>query len=281
MRGNNPVFSRSDAFTRGGYATFDERGSRAPQAPTYGAPAPTYGAPQAMTAEELQRQYQAPAAGALQTGRMTYDDVVVKGALLFTAVLVGAGIGWFVAPGLALPAAILGLVLGLVNAFKREPSPPLMLAYGLVQGVFLGGISLLFESAYSGVVPSAVLATLSAFAAMLVLYKSGRIRVTPKFQRTMLIAVGGYALFCLVSFGLALAGIDLGLRSGVMGLLIGAVGVVLASLSLVLDFDFIDRGVRQGIPARYAWTAAFGLVVTLIWLYIEFLRIFAILQSDD
>jgi uncharacterized YccA/Bax inhibitor family protein len=173
-----------------------------------------------------------------------------------------------------------GFVIGLVNAFKREPSPALVLAYGAFEGMFLGGISKVFEDAYNGIVVQAVLATLSTFAVMLMLYRSGRIRVTPRFTRIMLIAVGGYALFCLVNLGVALF-TDVNIRSGGLGLAIGAVGAVLAALSLVLDFDFIDRGVRQGIPARYAWTAAFGLAVTLVWLYIEFLRILAILRGTD
>ena len=273
MKSNNPVFNRMPEFTRGGYATFDARSGAQSGA---GAGAGT----QAASAQTLEEMYQRPAASPLQTGRMTYDDVIMRTATLFGVLLVTAALTWFLAPGLMMVGLIGGLVLGLVNAFKREPSPGLILAYGAFQGVFLGGISQMFESAYNGIVFQAVLATLGTFGVMLALYKSGKIRVTPKFQRIMLIAVGGYAIFCLINLGLIFfAGQSL--RGGLFGLLIGAVGAVLAALMLTLDFDFIEKGVNQGIPAKYAWTAAFGLAVTLIWLYIEFLRILAILRGSE
>lgn len=273
MQSNNPVFSRMPEFTRGGYATFDARSGA--QAGT-GAAATT----QAASAQSLEEMYQRPAAGPVETGRMTYDDVIMRTATLFGVLLVAAAATWFLAPGLAMVGLIGGLVLGLVNAFKREPSPPLILAYAAFQGVFLGGISAMFNAAFEGIVFQAVLATLGTFGVMLALYKSGKIRVTPKFQRIMLIAVGGYMIFVLVNLALIVfAGQSL--RGGLFGLLIGAVGAVLAALMLTLDFDFIQKGVEQGIPARYAWTAAFGLAVTLIWLYIEFLRILAILRGDE
>lgn len=273
MRSNNPVFSRMPEFNRDGYATFDARsGSQAGA----GAAAGT----QAASAQTLEELYARPSAGPVDTGRMTYDDVVMKTATLFGVLVLTAAVTWFVAPGLFIVGMIGGLVLGLVNAFKKEPSPPLILAYAAFQGVFLGGISSLFEGQYQGIVFQAVLATLGTFGVMLALYKSGKIRVTPKFQRIMLIAVGGYLVFILVNLGLALF-TGTNLRTGALGLLIGAVGAVLAALMLTLDFDFIDKGVQQGIPAKYAWTAAFGLAVTLIWLYIEFLRILAILRGNE
>jgi uncharacterized YccA/Bax inhibitor family protein len=272
MRSNNPVFTRMPEFTRGGYATFDER----PRSAAVGGSAATRAAP----AQTLEEMYTAPSATPVQTGRMTYDDVVMKTATLFGVLLVTAAVAWTVAPGLFFVGLIGGLVLGLVNAFKREPSPALILAYGAFQGLFLGGISKFYEGLYDGIVVQAVLATLGTFGVMLALYKSGRIRVTPKFTRIMLFAVGGYAIFCLVNLVMAVA-FGQSLRGGLLGLLIGAVGAVLAALMLTLDFDFIERGVQQGIPARYAWTAAFGLAVTLIWLYIEFLRILAILRGDE
>jgi uncharacterized YccA/Bax inhibitor family protein len=273
MRSNNPVFNRMPEFKdSSGYATFDERAGR-------GAPAGA-AATQAASAQTLEEMYRGPSAGPVETGRMTYDDVVMKTAALFGVLLVGAAVGWFVAPRLWIIGMFVGLGLGLVNAFKREPSPALILAYGAAQGLFLGGISLAFETQFNGIVVQAVIATLGTFAVMLALYKSGKIRVTPKFTRIMIFAIGGYAVFCLANLVMVFA-FGQNLRGGALGLLIGAVGAVLAALSLTLDFDFVDRGVRQGIPARYAWTAAFGLAVTLIWLYIEFLRILAILRGDE
>jgi uncharacterized YccA/Bax inhibitor family protein len=266
MQSNNPVLGRSDAFKSGGYATFGS-----------GGPSMTKTASQP-TLEDL---YAAPSASPSQTGRMTYDDVVVRTGMMFAVVLAGAAVGWLTQSTLLMVVgAIGGLVLGIVNAVKREPSPPLILAYAGLQGLFLGGVSSLFEGMYPGIAIQALLATFTTFGVMLALYRSGKIRVTARFQKIMLGAIMGYALFALVNLVLSMTGI-INLRGGGFGLLIGAVGAVLAALSLALDFDMIENGVRNGIPQRYAWTAAFGLVVTLIWLYIEFLRIIAILRGDD
>ena len=263
MQSNNPVFNRSDAFSgRGGVGS----------------------APAGMTAAELQDLYDQPSATppVQRAGTMTYDLVVVRTAMVFALVLAGAAVGWFVAPGLAFPAMIVGLVLGLVNAFKREPSPPLILAYGAVQGVFLGGISLWFNQMWPGVVQTAVIATLCVFGVALLAYTQRWIRVTPKFRRGVLIALGGYLVFALVSLGAAMFGVGegWGFRVGTFGVLVGLFAVGLAALVLVLDFDFIENGVRLGIEEKYAWTAAFGLAVTLIWLYIELLRLLAILRGE-
>lgn len=266
MQSNNPVFSRAEGFN-GRHATYD-------------AATPT--------AQELQDMYAAPPAGPLQTGRMTYDDVVVKTGITFAVLLAGAVVGWFY-PGLAFVGLIVGLVLGLVNAFKRNPSPALILAYAAFEGLFVGGISQVFEgmqvgdSTLDGIVAQAILGTLGVFVAALWAYRSGRIRVTPKFQRGVMIALVGYAIFCVVNllaqvFGWA--GGTFGFRDGIVGILIGLFAVGLAALCLVLDFDFIEKGVQAGLPAKFAWTAAFGLTVTLVWLYIEMLRLLAILRGE-
>jgi len=262
MQSNNPVFNRSDAFSGRGVTS----------------------ASAGMTAAELQDLYDQPSATppVQRAGTMTYDSVLVRTAMVFALVLLGAAVGWFVAPGLVWPAAIVGLVLGLVNAFKKEPSPALILTYGAVQGVFLGGISLWFNERWPGVVQTAVIATLCVFAVALLAYTQRWIRVTPKFRRGVLIALGGYLVFALVSFGAALFGVGdgWGFRTGTFGILVGLFAVGLAALSLVLDFDFIENGVRMGLEEKYAWTAAFGLTVTLIWLYIELLRLLAILRGE-
>lgn len=268
MQSNNPVLSRSDAFKSGGYAGFDPAPRAAQTAPYQQGPS-------------LEDLYASPSATPVQTGRMTYDDVVIRTGGLLAVVLAAAAAAWVLQLGaLAIPFALVGLVLGIVNAVKREPSPALIIAYGAAQGVFLGAISRMFEGLYNGIVFQAVLATAATFAVMLGLYKSRVIRVTPKFTKIMLGAVLGYAVFCLINLVLNLTGVA-DFRAGFLGLLIGAVGAVLAALSLALDFDFVERGVQNGIPQRYAWTAAFGLVVTLIWLYVEMLRILAILRGDD
>ena len=154
--------------------------------------------------------------------------------------------------------------------------------YTVAQGLFLGGISRVYETAWNGVVPSAVVATVATFAAALFLFKSGRVRVTPKFMRWLLIAMVGYLVFSLVNVVLVMTGVlgGWGLYSG-WGIIASLIGVGLAAASLIVDFDSIKRGVEGGVPAKFAWSAAFGLLVTLIWLYLEFLRLFAILQSSD
>ncbi|MBC3761602.1 Bax inhibitor-1/YccA family protein [Quadrisphaera oryzae] len=269
MESNNPALRNAPQFKRGGYAGFDAT-------PRGGASTASYGQP---TLEEM---YSAPSAGPAETGRMTYDDVVVRAGMTLGTVVVLAGVSYLLGnPLLMIVGALGGLVLGLVNSFKREPSPVLILAYAALQGLFIGGISKFIDVQYAGssVALQAVIATVAVFAVMLVLYRSGAVRATPKFRRILIGAVLGYAVFCLVNFIFALFGNGLNLWAGPLGLAVGAIGAVLASLSLVLDFDFIEQGVRNGIPQRYAWTAAFGLTVTLVWLYVELLRILSIIRS--
>ncbi|NUU16832.1 Bax inhibitor-1/YccA family protein [Cellulomonas humilata] len=272
----NPIFNNSPVFQD----PVQRRGQKSPASTvSYG----TAGA-QVADAATLDQMYDAPAATTRETGRLTYDDVIMKTAGLLAVLVVTGAATWVLAPGLWIVGAIVGLVLGLVNAFKKEPSPPLILLYAAAQGVFLGGISQFYESFYNGIVGQAVLATLSVFAVSLFLFKSGKVRVTPKFQRTLLIAMVGYLVFSLINLGLMLFGVGGGeygpLRSGWIGVAVGLIAVVLAAAMLIVDFDSIKRGVEAGVPAKLAWTAAFGLVVTLVWLYLELLRIFAILRGD-
>ncbi|MDQ1641461.1 MAG: hypothetical protein QOJ90_812 [Actinomycetota bacterium] len=263
MESRNPVFNNSKAFSRQGYAGFTEAPPASPQ--------------------ELQDMYNAPSATGLQTGRMTIDDVVVKTGLMFAVLLPLAVVNYFLqSPLLTFGGVIVGLVLGLVVSFKQSTNAGLILAYAAAEGLFLGGISRAFENRWGGIVAQAVLGTLAVFGVALFLYRSGRVRVTPKFQRTVLIAMGGYLIFCLVNFVVMLTGHggDFGLRQGPFGFLIGLFAVGLAAAMLILDFDFAEQGVRNGLPERYSWLAAFGLVVTLVWLYIELLRLIAILRGD-
>jgi uncharacterized YccA/Bax inhibitor family protein len=284
---SNPVFENTAVFrdprrSRGrrpaGGTVLQQRGG----VPTAGYDAAT-----------LDQMYAAPSATTAQTGRLTYDDVIVKTAGLLTLVVAAAAFAWFVVPDTlrmpaALAGALVGFVLGLVNSFKRKPSPALIAIYAIAEGVFLGGISWFIEVAANlpGVVTQAVLATLATFAACLVLFRSGKVRVTPKFTRWLLVAMGGYLLFSLVNFGMAMFDVGGGgtfgpLRSGGLGLVVGLFAVGLAAAMLIVDFDSIKRGVEGGAPASFAWTAAFGLVVTLVWMYLEFLRLIAILRGSE
>jgi len=291
---SNPVFENSPYFG-------ERRGTTPNGYPTHpgytpGATGTAYQQPQSVDPRQVQNleyAYQQPAAGPAQTGRLTYDDVIVKtGGLLALVVAMGA-FNWFVLGGNMLATfggLVVGLVLGLVNAFKREPSPALIAAYAAAEGLFLGGISMVFESLYPGIVVQAVLATGATFVATLALFSSGKIRVTPKMTRFVLIALVGYALFSLVNVGMMLFGATdsaFGLRTSVevmgipLGVLVGIFAVGLAAFCLIMDFDAIKRGVEAGVPSRYAWSAAFGLLVTLVWLYLEFLRLLAILRGGD
>ena len=274
----NPVFAKSDVFGANPNGT-TLNGAPVGQAQQHGQYGPGYTA----DAATIRSMYGAPSATPVQTGRLTYDDVIIKtGGLLALLVAVGAAT-WVIMPELMWVGAIAGLVLGLINAFKREPSPVLIVGYTIAQGMFLGGISALYESQWDGIVVQAVLATVCTFAACLMLFRSGRVRVTPRFTRWLLFAMVGYLVFSLVNIVLMFANVGGGefgpLRSGPIGVIVGLIAVGLASASLIVDFDTIQRGVRNGVPAKYAWKAAFGLMVTLIWLYLEFLRLLAILRD--
>jgi len=259
MESRNPVFNRSDAFSRRGYAGFSE----------------------APPAGQLEEMYNAPSATGVQTGRMTIDDVVVKTGIMFAVLVPLAAVNFYLqSPLLTFGGLIVGLVLGLVVSFKQSTNPGLILGYAAAEGLFIGGISALFEAQWGGIVAQAVLGTLSVFGVALFAYRSGRVRVTPKFQRTVLIAMGGYLVFCLINLGIVMF-TDNNLRSGWLGIAIGLFAITLAAAMLILDFDFAEQGVKNGLPERYSWLAAFGLVVTLVWLYIEFLRLIAILRGSD
>lgn len=244
------------------------------------------GAGQVATADKLQGMYDQPSAGPAQTGRMTMTDVVMRTSMTLGAVIVMAVVGWYI-PALALPGMIIGLVLGLVNAFKREPSPVLIMTYAAAEGAFLGGLSMIMESSYPGIVIQAVLGTIGVAVVVLILNQLGILRSSPVLTKIVLVAMLGYLVFGLVNLGLSVfAGFNM--RYDVMipgtnlpmGLLIGALAILLASYSLVLDYENIRNGIGR-VASKYAWSAAFGLTVTLIWLYVEILRILAIFNSND
>ncbi|MGO1193013.1 MAG: Bax inhibitor-1/YccA family protein [Nesterenkonia sp.] len=237
---------------------------------------------------ELQEQYNMPGAAGSQGAAMTYDDVIRKTVTSFAVLLVGAGVAVTLATmmpgaamGLALVAVLAGLVLGLVNAFRREPNPALILAYSATQGFFLGALTWVLEIEFPGVAVQAVTATLVVFGTVLALFKSGKVRATPKLNKMFFTALIAYAVFSLLNLGLMLF-TDIGMfgmRSGWLGVAIGAFAILLATYSLVLDFTNIQEGVDAGVEQKYGWAAAFGLTVSLVWLYVEILRVIVILRS--
>jgi uncharacterized YccA/Bax inhibitor family protein len=249
---------------------------------------------QPMTDEQLRQMYNQPAAGPADTGRMTFDDVIVKTAACLGVVVAGAAVTMFVSMGLAsllmIVGALGGFVLALVNTFKKQPSPALILAYAGLEGLFLGGLTRILDAQFPGVGLQAVIGTLSVFAVTLVLFKSGKVRATPKAMRFFMIALIGYAVFALVNMVMMMTGAvqePFGLRTQVeifgipLGVFIGLLAIGLAAFSLIMDFTSIEAGVRSGAPQRFSWTAAFGLTVTLVWLYVEIIRLLAILRGDD
>jgi len=265
---NNPAFSRNEAFSNQGAVA----------------------AAQDVSAQQLQEMYDQPST-LPDRDVMTIEDSIAKAAASFGLLLVGAAIGWLTVesvPFLWIGAGLVGFVLALVNIFKKEPSAALVLAYAGVQGIFVGGISAWYEMAFGGgIVAQAVIATLVVVGVTLALFASGKIRASKRATKIFLIAMVGYLVFSLVNFGLMIFGVTTdpwGLRgaeiAGIpLGLIIGVLVVIMAAYSLVLDFDFIQQGVRNRAPRKYGWTGAFGIMVTVIWLYLEILRMLAIVRD--
>ncbi|MBC7462767.1 MAG: Bax inhibitor-1/YccA family protein [Actinobacteria bacterium] len=266
MRSSNPVLGR--AFSQRGFAAMD----------------PTTTTQE--SAQSLETLYNAPAASSLRTGRMTIDDVVTRTGILFTTLVVVGAAAWTLnlGTGALILGVVGGFVLAMVNSFSKKVRPPLILAYAGFQGLALGTISHYYNVAYPGIVSQALIGTLAAFAGVLVAYRSGRVRVTPKFTRMLMGALIGYLILAVVSMIAGMTGVGGGLGfygvSG-LGLLLAVAGVGLASVFLILDFDQVEKGIAAGLPEQESWRAAFGLIVTLVWLYLEVLRLISILRSGD
>ena len=279
MKSSNPVFARSAEFNGRGGAIANDPSQW--QVDLNGSPTHTQPG----------------------TGRMTLDSVVEKTAITLGLLTVAAAVTWFLigdlndvdidkanaaqgtAYALAMGGALLGLVLSLVNSFKKVISPALVLAYAVVEGVFVGAFSKVIATYVNDptIVFQAVLATMVAFFGTLAAYKFFNIQVTAKFRKVMTIAIFSFVGVMLVNFVLSITGVleNGGLRGfNGLGLVVSAIAVVLAVFMLILDFDFVEKGVEAGLPERESWRAAFGLTVTLVWLYIEMLRILAILRGD-
>ncbi|WP_375385924.1 Bax inhibitor-1/YccA family protein [uncultured Microbacterium sp.] len=254
----------------------------------------------------LEGAFAAPPAGAIETGRMTIEDTVWKTVGLFAILLVTAAVGWFWTLGgtsTTQPAALNilpwivgalgGFVLAMVVIFtsRKKIRPALIFAYAAFEGLFIGGISAFFEVQFQGIVLQATLATISVVGVTLALFASGKVRASKKATKVFMIAMIGYLVFSLINVGLMIfnvpiAGGAFGLLSnkifGIpLGLIIGVVVVIMAAYSLVLDFDNVQQGVRNGAPREYAWLGAFGIMVTVVWLYVEILRILAIARGSN
>jgi len=227
--------------------------------------------------------YNTPAASSLRTGRMTIDDVVARTAIMFAVLVTVGAAAWTLnlGGGALMLGFIGGLVLGLVNSFSKTVKPAMAIAYAAFQGLALGTISNLYNTAYDGIVSQAILVTLSAFAGMLFAFKSGRIRVTPKFTKVLMTAMIGYLVLAVVSLVSSLITGTSIYSIGGFGLIIATGGMVLAAFFLILDFDSIQKAIAAGAPESESWRAAFGLMVTIVWLYLEVLRVLSILRGDE
>jgi len=277
---SNPVF-RSLPKTQGGYAQF-------------GTGAAGYGAQVADAQPYVTDQRQAGVSRPL-----TIDDVVMKTGITLAVLSAVAVVSYFLVagnPALAMPFFMVGALGGLgvllVAMFgRKQDSPAIVLTYAVLEGLFLGAISFVLANFYvsgasaGALIGQAVLATIGVFIGMLVVYKTGAIRVTPKFTRMIIAGIFGVAVLALGNFVLAMFGVGggegLGLRgNGPIAIIFSLVCIGLAAFSFLLDFDAADQMIRAGAPEKAAWGIALGLTVTLVWLYIEILRLLSILQSD-
>jgi uncharacterized YccA/Bax inhibitor family protein len=294
---NNPAFQDSKAAR-----SYPGRpGLQPPAAQTQTASAQHAGVDAAAQAQ-LEGMYAAPSAGAIETDRMTVEDTIWKTVGLFAVLLVAAVGGWVwtMSPVAETGQPTLmpwiigmlgGFVLSLVVIFtsRKKIRPALIFAYAAFEGLFVGGISAYFEMIWEGIVLQATLGTLSVVGVTLALFANGKIRASKKATKVFMIAMVGYLVFSLLNLVLMWTGVNtnpwglLGEQiAGIpLGLIVGVLVVIMAAYSLVLDFDSIQQGVRNGAPRQYGWIGGFGIMVTVVWLYIEILRIIAIVRGSN
>ncbi len=281
MQSSNPVFRRSEGFN--GKTT------------TSGISYPAYGTP-TQTQQDPYRQGTPAYADPTGGPRMTIDTVVQKTAVTLGLTILVAAATWVLTPAidssaagtlylLAMVGAFGGFALSLVNSFKKIVSPGLVLAYAVLEGLFVGAFSKVIDGSFGednhGIVVGAVAGTFAAVAGTLAAYKFFNIRVSPTFRKWVVGAMVGFVAVSLLDVVLSMFGQSFGFNGfGPMGFISSLLGLGLGVLMLILDFDFVERGIEAGLPERESWRAAFGLTVTIIWIYIELLRLLAILRGD-
>ncbi|MFR9724765.1 Bax inhibitor-1/YccA family membrane protein [Streptomyces sp. MS19] len=293
MRSSNPVLTRRGFSRDGGYAGFNAGPQPQTGNPYAGGPSTPYaqpGNPYAQPANPYAQPQTGHAGGAVppaapqRAGVMTIDSVVSRTTLTLGTVVLAAAAAWIgdLPVALGVGAALVAFVLAMVQSFKREASPALILAYAVFEGLFLGTISAAINQAAPGAAMQAVIGTMAVFAGVLFMYKQRIIRVTQRFTQFVLAAAVGFVLLAMVNLVVALIGDGngLGLRDGALGVVFGLIGIVLGACFLALDFKMVEDGIAYGAPERESWLAAFGLTLTLVWIYLEFLRLIAILQGD-
>jgi uncharacterized YccA/Bax inhibitor family protein len=221
---------------------------------------------------------------------MTVDDVVTKTAMtigmalitgIITAIAVQSGAISPYPPMIG--GLIVGLVLSLIIIFKKTPNPALVLTYSAAEGVFLGAITAVFNFLVPGIALQAIIGTVLVFVTMLIVYKTGAVRVTPKLTKWIIGATVAAAGLMLVNLLMSFFGVDMGIRSahgGPIAIIFSIIVIGIAAFNFLLDFDMADQMIRGGMPSKWAWYAAFGLMTTLVWLYLEILRLLYYMQSD-
>jgi uncharacterized YccA/Bax inhibitor family protein len=293
MQSNNPVFRNSDEFN--GKAT-NAYGNQVYGAG--GASYPGYGQTQTVSDPSTWGTGTPGSPTQTSTGPMTIDSVVQKTGISLVVLLVAAFATWVMTPSIvtggggldasaanqlytAMAIGGLGAFgLSMVNSFKRVISPALVLAFCALEGVALGAFSKYFEAAYGGgIVIQAVIGTFAAFAGTLAAYKFFNIKVSSKFRMGVIAAMFGMVGLSVLQLVVGVFGGDLGISSLTgIGFVFSLLGLVLGIFMLILDFDFVENGVRAGLPERESWRAAFGLTVSLVWIYTNLLRILAVMR---
>jgi uncharacterized YccA/Bax inhibitor family protein len=293
VRSSNPVLTRLGSAAGQGRAG----GQQAPYAQPGQNPfqQPQYGGyqQQPQPGGQYPPQYGGgyPAPPAVSGGAMTLDDVVVRTVILLLVTGISGALAWALLPEtgavatLALVGSVLaGLVLGLVIAFMRITNPALIVAYAVIQGVLLGVVSEFFEQRYPGIVMQAVAATFAVFFVMAALYKMRVLRATPKFAKFVIGALLAFVALSLINLVAYAFGFNMGLTDNGTGdvnpiaFLFAGAGIVIGALTFILDFAEIEAGVQQGVPEKFAWYSAFGLLVGLIFLYWQILRMLSYLR---
>jgi len=221
--------------------------------------------------------------GGVITEKMTVQGAINK-TFILTALLMVTAVFSFSNPSSLFMwgGAIGGLVIVLIAAFRPQSSPLLAPIYALLEGLFVGSISAIYAAEFSGIVFNAVMLTVATLFMMLFIYKSGIIKVTNKLRTGVVMATGAVALVYVLSWVLGMFGIQVPFlhEGGMLGIGISAVIIGIAALNLLLDFDNFEKGEQYGAPKYMEWFSAMGLLITLVWLYIEFLRLLSILSSD-
>jgi uncharacterized YccA/Bax inhibitor family protein len=290
MQSSNPVFRRAEGFN-GQSRTYPASGM---SYPSYGSPSRGSGHRSQYDPYDQGTGY-GPVRTGTDTGPMTIDTVVQKTAITVGLTILVAAATWVLTPDinpvtgaagplylLAMLGAFGGFALSMVNSFKRVVSPGLVLAYAVLEGLFVGAFSKALEASFGGgIVVGAVAGTFAAVAGTLAAYKLFNIRVSPTFRKWVVAAMFGFVAVSLLDLVLGIFGASFGFNGfGGIGFVSSLIGLGLGVLMLILDFDFVERGIAAGLPERESWRAAFGLTVTIIWIYIELLRILAILRGD-